>query len=61
MRTEIRLKIQEFLHSKSQIIFPDLQLKTLLPEGGQVSVAGHISALIYEEPRVGGLWKRLLG
>ena len=40
----------------------DLQLKTLLPEGGQVSVVGHISALIYEEPRAtGSLWKRLLG
>ena len=40
----------------------DLQLKTLLPEGGQVSVAGNISALIYEEPRpAGSLWKRLLG
>lgn len=40
----------------------DLQLKTLLPEGGQVSVAGNISALIYEEPRASGsLWRRLLG
>lgn len=40
----------------------DLQLKTLLPEGGQVSVEGQISALLYEEPRpAGSLWKRLLG
>ena len=40
----------------------DLQLKTLLPEGGQVSVEGTISALIYEEPRpTGSLWRRLLG
>ncbi len=40
----------------------DLQLKTLLPEGGQVSVEGGISALIYEEPRsAGSLWKRLMG
>ena len=40
----------------------DLQLKTLLPEGGQVCVAGNISALIYEEPRAAGsLWRRLLG
>lgn len=40
----------------------DLQLKTLLPEGGQVMVAGHICALIYEEPRpAGSLWKRLMG
>ncbi len=40
----------------------DLQLKTLLPEGGQVAVAGEISALIYEEPRVSGsFWQRLLG
>lgn len=40
----------------------DLQLKTLLPEGGQVSVLGEISALIYEEPRAAGSWwRRLLG
>ncbi len=40
----------------------DLQLKTLLPEGGQVAVEGKISALIYEEPRAtGGLWRRLMG
>ena len=40
----------------------DLQLKTLLPEGGQVAVEGDISALIYEEPRpAGSLWRRLMG
>ena len=40
----------------------ELQLKTLLPEGGQVSVEGNISALIYEEPRpAGSLWRRLMG
>ena len=39
-----------------------LQLKTLLPEGGQVTVEGHISSLVYEEPRpAGSLWRRLLG
>lgn len=38
----------------------ELQLKTLLPEGGQVSVEGKISALIYEEPRApGSLWRNL--
>ena len=38
----------------------DLQLKSLLPEGGQVSVTGHITALVYEEPRpAGGFWRRL--
>ena len=36
-----------------------LKLKTLTPEGGQVAVDGDISALIYEEPREGGLWQRL--
>ena len=37
-----------------------LQLKTLSIEGGQVAVDGHISALIYEEPRsADGFWKRL--
>lgn len=40
----------------------DLQLKTLLPEGGQVSVQGEITAIIYEEPRqTGSLWRRLMG
>lgn len=40
----------------------ELQLKTLLPEGGQVVVEGTISALIYEEARpAGGWWRRLLG
>ena len=37
-----------------------LQLKTLSIDGGQVAVDGHISALIYEEPRTGGsFWGRL--
>lgn len=36
-----------------------LQLKTLSLEGGQVAVDGNISALIYEEPRQGGRWRRL--
>ncbi len=40
----------------------DLQLKTLLPEGGQVIVEGTISSLVYEEPRpAGSLWRRLMG
>ena len=37
-----------------------LQLKTLSLEGGQVAVDGTISALVYEEPRLGG-WRRLFG
>ncbi len=36
-----------------------LKLKTLTPEGGQVAVDGDVSALMYEEPREGGLWQRL--
>ena len=40
----------------------ELQLKTLLPEGGQVTVEGTITSLIYEEPRPAGpLWRRILG
>ena len=40
----------------------NLQLKTLLPEGGQVTVEGNIASLVYEEPRpAGSLWRRLLG
>lgn len=40
----------------------ELQLKQLSPDGGQVSVEGNVSALIYEEPRKSGGWlRRLLG
>ncbi len=40
----------------------ELQLKNLSLEGGQVAVEGEITALIYEEPRQGGGWrKRLFG
>lgn len=36
-----------------------LQLKTLSIDGGQVAVDGHVSALIYEEPRNShGFWGR---
>jgi len=37
----------------------ELQLKNLSLEGGQVSVSGTVSTLIYEEPRQGGGWRRL--
>ena len=37
----------------------DLKLKTLSLEGGQVAVDGQIFALVYEEPREDGLWRRL--
>ena len=40
----------------------DLKLKTLSLDGGQVAVDGHISALIYEEPRDRSGWLgRLFG
>ena len=38
-----------------------LQLKNLSAEGGQVSITGTITALIYEEPKSGGFFRRLLG
>ena len=38
----------------------ELQLNTLSLEGGQVEVDGTISALVYEEPRQSGGWKRRL-
>jgi len=38
-----------------------LQLKALSVEGGQTSVEGSISALLYEEPRQGGWLRRLMG
>ena len=36
-----------------------LQLKTLSPEGGKVSVSGDIRALAYEAPRSGGFFRRI--
>ena len=39
----------------------NLKLRTLTPEGGQVTVEGAVSALYYEEPKAGGFWRRLLG
>ena len=38
-----------------------LQLKTLSVEGGQVAVDGRISAMVYEEPRADGFFRRLFG
>jgi len=39
-----------------------LQLKTLSTDGGQMAVEGHISALVYEEPKAaGGILRRLFG
>ena len=39
----------------------NLVLKTLSVEGGQVAVDGHVSSLIYEEPRPERLLRRLFG
>ena len=39
----------------------ELKLKTLSPEGGQLSVRGNISALAYKEPRAAGFWRRIFG
>lgn len=39
----------------------DLQLKTLTLDGGQVAVEGTVSALIYEQTRQGGWFRRLMG
>ena len=38
-----------------------LQLKMLSPDGGEVAVEGMVSAFIYEEPRKGGMLRRLFG
>lgn len=38
----------------------DLKLKTLSPEGGQVSVNGSVSSLQYEEPKQAFTWRSLL-
>ena len=38
-----------------------LLLKTVSLEGGQVAVTGHITSLVYEEPRPAGRLRRLFG
>lgn len=39
-----------------------LHLKNLSQESGQVAVEGHVTAIIYEEPRAqGGFFSRLFG
>ena len=38
----------------------DLQLKTLSLDGGQVTVDGNVTALIYEDPKPDGGWLRRL-
>ena len=43
------------------VLGQDLILKTPSVEGGQVAVSGHVSSLMYEEPRPAGFWHRLLG
>ena len=43
------------------VLGQNLVLKTLSVEGGQVAVSGHVSSLVYEEPRPAGFWQRLLG
>jgi hypothetical protein len=35
-----------------------LQLKSLTLDSGQVAVDGQICALVYEEPRKSGTWRR---
>ena len=43
------------------VLGQELVLKTLSVEVGQVAISGHISSLMYEEPRSAGFWQRLLG
>ena len=38
-----------------------LKIRTLNPEGGRVEVDGNFSALVYEEPKKGGMMRRLFG
>ena len=39
----------------------NLKLELLSLEGGQTEVTGHVSALVYEEPRSGGWLSRFFG
>ena len=44
-----------------QIHGSELQLKALSQENGSMMVEGTVSALVYEQPRQGGFWRRLMG
>ena len=44
-----------------QIHGNQLQLKALSQENGSMMVEGSITALVYEQPRQGGFWHRLMG
>ena len=44
-----------------QIHGSGLQMKALSQENGSMMVEGTVSALVYEEPRQGGFWRRLMG
>lgn len=44
-----------------QIHGSQLQLKDLSREKGSMMVEGTIVALVYEQPRQGGFWHRLMG
>ena len=44
-----------------QIHGSQLQLKALSQDNGSMMVEGKVSALVYEEPRQGGFWRRLMG
>lgn len=44
-----------------QIHGRELQLKDLSQKDGSMMVEGTVSALVYEEPRQGGFWRRLMG
>lgn len=44
-----------------QVQGEDLKLKTLLPDGGRVTVDGTVSAIAYAPDRAVGFFRRLLG
>ena len=44
-----------------QIHGSELQLKALSQENSSMMVEGTVSALVYEQPRQGGFWRRLMG
>ena len=44
-----------------QIHGSQLQLKALSQENGSMMVEGTVSARVYEQPRPGGFWRRLMG
>ena len=61
VRFDERAVVLRTVQGMLQVQGEDLKLKTLLPDGGRVTVDGTVSAVAYAPDRAGGFFRRLLG